>query len=224
MVSSRTNATVVLIHGWGGRALVMSYLGWCLRAAGFSTCSISYPGMRRTVEENAEYLHERVQRIQAAPVHYVAHSLGGIVLLEMLRRYNPDSESRVVLLAVPVQGSSLTGRARRSVLGQLLLRNLAESGDPAPLKIRPLPEIINRQSIGVLAGTNGFSLTGRLYGGTTHGDGVVELSETQLEGTVRRELSCSHTRMIFSRRCADETVRFLRTGRFSEENVTMEAC
>lgn len=215
------NTTVVLIHGWGAHGVLMSYLARRLRAAGFTTLSLSYPSMWRSPADNADYLYHRIQSIRTPAVHLLGHSLGGIILLHILRRYNLGAGCRLVLLGVPVQGCALARRARQSAAGRWLLNALVDPLDPSPLKIIPFEHSPERSSIGIIAGTRNFGLLARLFGSTLNGDGVIELSETVLEGSARCELPCSHTGLLFSPQCATEVCCFLRSGVFSvgDENA-----
>ena len=79
---------VVLLHGMGRTPLSMKRLEWSLERRGYRVLNISHPSTRRPVERLArEHLAPAVQRMELPPggrIHFVTHSLGGIVLRQYL--------------------------------------------------------------------------------------------------------------------------------------------
>ncbi len=78
--------TVILIHGlWMHGFVLLPHQRW-LHAEGFSVRRFSYPSWRGGLAENAHLLSRFVNQTPGAVIHLVAHSLGGLVALEMLSR------------------------------------------------------------------------------------------------------------------------------------------
>ena len=92
----------------------MRVMGKILESKGFRTKSISYDFLKLTPAENAQLLYDEIGLLGSKKINLVGHSLGGIVILHLLHRF-PDLEiDKVVLLGVPVKGSSVARRVHKS--------------------------------------------------------------------------------------------------------------
>lgn len=213
---------VILLHGLWFNRTVMALLARRIRKAGFQTHCLSYPSMKESPSSNAHYLNNYLQSLslnkQEAkewPVHFVAHSLGGLVALNFLSQYPAYPVGRVVLLGSPVQGSDNARRLLELPLGSRLLgRSIEENGLLNGVSFRQN----GSQEIGMIAGTLSFGL-GALLGGDRHqkdsNDGVVSVSETRMPGlTDHICVRVSHSGLLISRQVAEQTCVFLETGSF----------
>jgi dATP pyrophosphohydrolase len=82
-------ATVVLVHGlWMGPAQT-SLLAARLRGAGFATRTFGYSSTRQTPGEAAAELAALIERLETPAVHLVGHSLGGLVIAQLLAERVP---------------------------------------------------------------------------------------------------------------------------------------
>jgi pimeloyl-ACP methyl ester carboxylesterase len=200
---------VVLVHGlwFGARSLAL--LARRLRKAGFEPRHFRYRTTAAGLDEHARALRQFVGPAAAAPLHLVAHSLGGLVALKMLGEFPDLPAGRMVLLGSPLRGSTVARKSSqlpgvRRLLGAA--RPVLESGFAA------LPA---DREIGMIAGSGGIGL-GLLLGGTGGpGDGTVAVDETRA-GDLRDHLvlPVTHTGMLFSRAVARAVCHFLHDGRF----------
>ncbi len=62
-----------------------------LRRCGFHSVVFSYPSMRDSLSQNALLLSHFVAGITAPRIHFIGHSLGGLLVLQMLAEC-PTSE------------------------------------------------------------------------------------------------------------------------------------
>lgn len=202
--------TVVLIHGlWlTGREMVL--LRRRLRHCGFAVVVFDYPSVRRGLMGNAAALQRLVAGLDAATVHFVAHSLGGLLLRQFFHDFPHQRRGRVVTLGTPHRGSTAARRLARWRLGRLLLGRSLQPGLLGGLAGWPAG-----REIGVIAGDRGLGL-GRLLGGLPRpNDGVVAVAESHLPGeTDYRLFHVGHTGLLFSAPVASAVCRFLRDGRF----------
>ena len=204
---------VVLIHGLWMKSLVMRPLGWRLQRCGFRPHYFSYPSTRANPVQNADALNRLVGKIPGSRVHFVCHSLGGLVALHMLARHADQRPGRLVLLGSPVQGSAVAAdmvqkRLWRGVLGKSIEQGLLEGAPGHPCD----------RELGLVAGTMGVGM-GRLF--TTmeavH-DGAVNLSETRLPGaTDHIAIHTTHSGLLVSPKVARQVCFFLKNGQFCHD-------
>jgi len=209
MSGSRTR-TVVLVHGLWFGAWSMWLLGRRLRKAGFSTCRFRYRSTRGVLENHSAALRDFLAARPGEGVDFVAHSLGGLVVLRMLVDSPSLTPGRAVLLGSPLTGSTVARRSAR-IPGFARL----------PGKVRPDLEAGYSRlpagwQVGMIAGARSFGL-GWLVGGTGGaGDGTVAVSETRAEGLQDHlVLPVTHTGLLLSRAVACRVSGFLRSGSFS---------
>jgi len=181
------------------------------QALGAHVVQFSYHSVTEGVTENTHRLSRFIDRQQAATVHLVGHSLGGVLALKTLRRFPTDKISRVVCLGSPLVDSSAARTFSRWSLGRLMLgQTLREA-----VLEDPLQSTDEHPDVGVIAGTIGLGLgllVGRLD--KPH-DGVVTEQETKLPGiTDHLVLPVNHFGMLVSREVAAQTASFLRDGKF----------
>ena len=201
---------IVIVHGLWMRGWVMACLAWRLRRCGFQVVSFSYPSVRDTLAENAFRLSGFVSELDTSRIHFVGHSLGGLVLLQMLVSHPDARAGRVVLLGCPYRSSFAANKLCRSGLGRRLLgRSIAQwLGHLEPINI-------GDHEIGAIAGSQRLG-AGRLIGGIPQpNDGVVMVEETKLNGARDQiVLNVCHSCMLVSAEVARQACAFLRQGYF----------
>lgn len=207
----RRGHAVVLVHGLWMGGWVMTPLAHRLHADGFAAVPFSYPSMTESLSASAADLARYVASLAVAPLHFVGHSLGGLLILRCLIDHPELPPGRVVLLGSPCLGSRAARRLRSLPLGSRLLgKALTQWLDQGPF-----PDMPGRE-VGVVAGSLGVGM-GRLVaaGLPRPHDGVVAVDEARLpwarDVTV---LPVSHTGLLLSRRVACAIALFLRNGRF----------
>lgn len=200
---------VVLAPGLWMPSVAMTLFRARLAAAGYVPRVFVYRG-REPLESNIDLLAGFVQqRLGNRPAHFVGHSLGGVLLLDLLCRHRQLRAASVVLLGAPVRGCLAGRRLAHSRFGRWMLG--ASSGRWAECEARwPRAE-----PLGVVAGTLPFGL-GRALGPLPgENDGVVRVEETTVEGMTHRVLVREgHSMLIASSRVARLAAHFFERGRF----------
>ena len=203
--------TVVLLHGIWMPAWVMSLLARRLQRCGYRVAVFGYPSLTQTLADNAEQLAGFIREQGDATVHLVAHSLGGLVILQALQSHPELVGGRIVLLGSPVGGSVVAKRLHRYrglrwILGRSADRCLLGGG----------PGWNGHLPLGVIAGALPVGI-GQIIGGLAgENDGVVTVDETWLKyasGSVK--VRATHTGLLVSREVATEVCSFLRDGHFN---------
>jgi pimeloyl-ACP methyl ester carboxylesterase len=186
-----------------------------LGAAGYRVHNLGYPSTRLGPTALVARLTREIERRagEAERLHFVGHSLGGLLARACLAQQRPANLGRLVMLAPPNHGSELAdlfGRSPwfRRVLGPVapLLGTGAESF-PSQL---PGPDF----EVGVIAGTRSVNPLGTLLI-PGRSDGTVSLRSARLEGMADfATVPVPHPFIMQSPRVAQLVVAFLRDGRF----------
>lgn len=205
---------VVLVHGLWMRGWVMRLLGLRLRRCGFHVAVFSYPSLRCSLSQSALRLSRFAAGIAAARVHFVGHSLGGLVVLQMLADCPQTRAGRVVLMGTPYRASHVARKLSHTAPGKWLVgRGMAQWLDQYP------PGHAAQQcEAGVISGCRSLG-SGKLLGGLPRpNDGVVAVEETLVPGARDQILlKVSHSGMLVSARVARQVCAFLKHGHFLRE-------
>ncbi len=205
---------VVLQHGLWRTAASLWRLERTLRAHGYEVWNEGYPSTRATIQQHADRLHAQIERIDASPadeLHFVGHSMGGLVIQEYLRRPDARRPTRCVYLATPHRGAVLADLRKHWFLFRLAMGDQAawqlSPGDPLHQQPIPWPELA-----GTLAGTLGPG-NGSIPGDD---DGTVGVAEATFAGAAdARVLPYGHTRMGMHPEVCRQVLHFLRHGAFA---------
>jgi len=213
--NSSTNDLVIVVHGLWMHGLACAVLAHRLRHGGFRVETFSYPSVRWPLSVIAARLHDFARSRSTQRVHFVGHSLGGLVILNMLSAWTDLPPGRVVLLGSPCtdceSARQLGARSGgRLVLGRALHGWSCEDGEA----------VAHRLPVGVIAGTRRIGM-GRLFVRLSGpNDGVVTVEETRLPGrAAHRVMPVSHSGMLVSSAVAEQVVCFLREGRFTGDGA-----
>ena len=200
---------VVLVGGLWVPAAIMRWMSARLRGAGFTVHRFVYSG-RDPLEHNLERLARFTRDSCAGAAHFVGHSLGGVLIHDLLERESALRTGRVVLVGAPVRGCLAGRRLGTARVGRWMLGGSAARWAACDARWR------RSEPLGIIAGTQPLGL-GRLLG-TLPGanDGVVLVDETRVDGMSEQVLVReAHSALTVSPRVARLTARFLREARFS---------
>jgi len=206
------DTAVVFVHGLWLNGVESTLLRRRLAAdLDCATHAFHYPSVSATMAEIGQRLAAFSARLDVRTLHFVGHSLGGIVLLRFFDQAPAVQPGRIVLLGAPVRGSRAARRVARWPLGAAILGNNIE----AEVLQAPQRTWQGQRELGVIAGDLSMGL-GRLFGDLGGpNDGTVSVEETELPGaTDRIVLPVSHTGILFSSAAAQQAAAFLATGRF----------
>ncbi len=207
---------VVLLHGLGRGPLSMWLLAERLEDAGYAVETPAYPSRDAPIATLAQVVDTGLDACRAAghaPVHFVGHSLGGMLVRARFEDDVPTDVGRLVMLAPPNGGSEIADRARDAWWYRAMTGRAGQelSTDPAALPGRLSAP---RFDVGVIAGTVSFEpwFSAWLPGPD---DGKVAVSRTRLEG-MRDFITVphGHTFIMNGDDVARATIAFLRTGSF----------
>ena len=206
-------APVVYVHGlWmpGEESLILGHR--LAHEFSLELHSFRYSAASTAMSEVTEQLDAFVRELRSSVVHFLGHSLGGLVIYRFLERFPAQPAGGVVFLGTPCVGSRAAERAARfapvaHLLGHSVAQELLQPHERRWTHARPL---------GVIAGTQPLGF-GQLFAGFHEdNDGTIAVSETRMPGAADTlVLPVSHLGMLLSARVAHETGLFLTTGHFS---------
>lgn len=189
---------VVIVHGLGRTRYSMRLVDQALRGAGFTTARLDYPSTRRTIEAHAETIARLLDHVPTpAKLSFVTHSLGGLIVRQLLGRESSWGQSlhRILMLAPPNQGASLAVALDGSVLRTVMGPSFSQLVEGIA-KTLPVPDA----PISIFAGQIG----------NTRGDGLVTIEETKLQGMAEHRVVPSiHTFVMDHPAAIERAVSFL---------------
>lgn len=202
---------IVLVHGLWNRGWMMAILAKRLRARGHNVKVFSYPTRADNLDGHADELHSFLLEHKAEEIHLVGHSMGGLVILNMLSRYDDLPPGRVVMMGTPVKGSGVVQRLSK-LPGQDFVFGNARQDLLQGFQFSPAG-----RETGMIRGTRAFGL-GQITGKQDEpNDGSICISETELEGLKDSvELAVSHSGMLVSLEVVEQVEQFVLFGSFKK--------
>ncbi len=212
---AKAEACVVLLHGLARSATSMWLLELRLQDEGFFTVNESYPSTTTPLRELIETVPPpNIAKCEnRRPIHFVTHSMGGVIMRGYLAKHQVDGLGRLVLLAPPNKGSELVDTMLQ-VPGFDWLNGPAGAALSADIDSIPNTISDTDAEYGVIAGN--LSLN-PLFSSFIPGDddGKVSVESTKFAAmTDHITLYVSHTFIMNSTEVADQVIGFLLTGRF----------
>ncbi len=213
---------VVLLHGLGRSSSSMESLEARLLEARFTVHNIDYSSTEGTPEQLLASVTASIDECcspsMAAPgarLHFVTHSLGGILARAYLARQRPDNMGRAVLLAPPNSGSEIVDAIGDSALFSGVFGPTGQDlgTDPGSFPNRlPPPDY----EVGIIAGSRSINPIGSmLIPGPD--DGAVSIENSKLEeASGFLVIDATHTFIMHDDEVIRQTIHFLRTGAFDE--------
>jgi pimeloyl-ACP methyl ester carboxylesterase len=212
---------VVLLHGIVRAPRSFHGMQTALEKSGFATLNLSYASRRQPLEALAEAIHPPIARFAGqidGPIHFVGHSMGGLLTRVYLARHRPRRLGRVVMLGTPNQGSELADLLRHLKLYRAYFgpagQQLTTRRDPARNALLPPVDY----PVGIIAGNRSFYPIASTFVLPRPNDGRVSVENTKIEGmTDHLVIGASHPWLPRKPIAIRQTIAFLRHGRFCAE-------
>jgi pimeloyl-ACP methyl ester carboxylesterase len=193
-----------------------------LEAAGFGTLNIGYASRHKPLEMLAEDIHPAIARFAYGidgSVHFVCHSMGGLLARVYLARHRQKRLGRVVMLGTPNGGSEIADRLKDFAGYRLFFgpagQQLGTQRDAAVAAILPPVDY----PVGIIAGDRSiYPLASALM--PKPNDGRVSVENTKLAGMADHVVvHSSHPLLMRNDRVIAQTIAFLKDGRFRPQAV-----
>ena len=216
---------VVLLHGLGRLSNSMSELETKLALAGYSVANIKYPSRSHPIDVLAVDAIGRgltqCRGERKSEIHFITHSLGGILLRYYLSQNTIPELGRVVMLGPPNQGSEI-------VDGLLPLPGFGFIGGPAGVALGTGEGSIIESlgpvdfNLGIIAGSTNINPLEFLFiAGPS--DSIVSIESTKVRGmNAHIVLPVTHTFMMRNNEVIEQAIHYLKTGSFIFEPIDEE--
>lgn len=204
---TKKNAAIVLVHGIWMTGIEFFFLRIRFRLKGFRVYTFHYHSLLKTPAQSAEKLDLFISGINEPVVHFIAHSLGGIILSHLFSQHPPRKNGKVVFIASPLNGSAVARYlAKHKLFKYFLAKSLTNGllGDGPRWEFwRPTCVIAGSNKLGV-----GYLLAKSVM--QTVNDGTVNLEETFLEDADESHIvHHTHFSLLFSNGVVELIAAFL---------------
>jgi pimeloyl-ACP methyl ester carboxylesterase len=218
--ADRVQDGVVLLHGISRTARSFKKMETALIGAGFDTLNLDYASRQKPLATLAEDIRPAIERFAEdidGSLHFVGHSMGGLLARAYLGKYRPKRLGRVVMLGAPNGGSEIAEglknfppyRAFFGPAGQ----QLGTQRDAATHALLPAIDY----PLGIIAGNRSVDPLASIFLSRPH-DGRVSIANTTLDGmTDHIVVPVAHPFLPSNAIAIAQTLAFLRDGRFKAQ-------
>ncbi|MDP1677804.1 MAG: alpha/beta hydrolase [Bacteroidota bacterium] len=209
---------VVLLHGLGRGKSIMVPLQTRLEDVGFSTVLIDYHSINRSPDQILTEVTKQIDTIQIdsnQTIHFVGHSLGGLIIRAYLDSNTVKNLGKVILIGSPNNGTPFVDHFRDTWWLKLVgsaAASLGTDNKSFPRTLRP-----PYYPVGIIAGISKTISNDDFIPGED--DGIVPVESTKVEGMKDFILlEVSHSALPRNELVAQQVIEFLKHGKFFKEN------
>ena len=208
---------VILLHGLCRGTGCMGKMQRTLEREGFAVVNVAYPSRTASIESLGESSIGTAMGSSklrhCSKIHFVTHSLGGILVRSYFKRHSDARLGRVVMLGPPNGGSEIVDR-----LGSWWLFKAING--PAGMELGTSPESTPNMlgpvnyEVGIIAGDRSMNwINSLMIRGKD--DGKVSVERTKVSGMKDHvTIHATHPYLMKNRQAIAYTIRFLRKGTF----------
>ena len=199
----------------------MLKMNTALKNAGYSVFNCNYPSRKQPIEllsvnTIAQAIQHCLEEYHPTRIHFVTHSMGGIMVRYYLSQHSVPVLGRVVMLGPPNAGSELVDRLSGYQLFALINgpagKQLGTESSSLPNSLGPVD-----YEVGIIAGTKNLNLLSSILIPGDH-DGRVSTQSARLEGMADFiQLPVSHSFMMSQQEVIQQTLYFLAQGSFNHK-------
>jgi len=213
----KSETGVILLHGLCRSSASMKPLERFLTQQGFTVLNVDYASRSQPVQEIADSVIPAAlqsPRLKGCTrIHFVTHSLGGLVVRSYFSRNQPGKLGRVVMLAPPNQGSEVVDQLKEWWLFKWLNgpagAELGTESDSTPNALGAV-----NFELGVIAGDRSVNWINSCWIKGVD-DGKISVEKTKVLGMKEhRVVHSSHPLILKNRAVMADTAAFLKTGTF----------
>ena len=209
--------SVIVIHGFARRARSMDIIAAEIHKAGYEVRNVDYASLNQNITDIKEDVFEKfnqyISENQNKKIHFVGHSLGGLLIRSYLGENKINNLGSVVLMGTPNKGTPLVNEYQDkwyfSWLGPVVSELGVDTSDF--LKTLQAPYY----TVGVIAGNKPYTRFATSLKGSN--DGMLTVESAQLEGM--RDfivIDVNHASMKRNPRVIEQVIHFLKHSQFKK--------
>lgn len=213
----RGEEVIILVHGYNKSESDMKFLKDTFEQMGYNVITETLPLLFSSVEKCVEIFKIKVEKILSnkekyKKVHFVGHSMGGIIIRKFLEKNRVENIGRCILIATPNRGMKLSDFAEKRI--KLFGRIFKPIHDTTTYGLK-IEKPINKPEpeIGVIAGRKNNLILGVLL--SKESDGRVEIEEVKYDEMKEfMVLNYGHKEIHHKQETAKLADNFLQKGTF----------
>lgn len=211
---------VVILHGIARNSNNMQNLANFLEIRGYDTINLDYPSTKYGLKQLAKIMNDelKIKLSENKPVHFVSHSMGGLLIRAYLNQYRPNNLGRVVMLAPPNQGSEIADFLKENQLYQAYYGPAGKQLITDQTNIKDLLGEVDYE-LGIIAGNRSIDPVSSLIIPQSD-DGKVSIKSTKLKGMSDHiVINATHTFIARNKQAQQQIIYFLENGAFKKTNI-----
>ena len=216
---TQDSEAIILLHGLARTSHSMNKAAKLLATYGYKIINVNYPSQKYTIETLAlDYITPALKQCTSKDIlqiHFLTHSMGGILIRYYLSTRNIDNLGRVVMLAPPNQGSEVVDKMSGWTIFNLINgpagRQMSTDKNSLPNKLGPV-----NYPVGIIAGDKSLNPLLSLLLPLAN-DGKVSVIRTQVQGMDDFiVMPCSHTFIMQREAVIEQALQFIQQGCFAK--------
>ncbi len=210
---------VVLLHGILRSKTDMLPLAMYLEKQGYEVANILYPSREQSLEDLTEFVHDKISENEhyknASKLHFVTHSMGGLIARYYIAKRHPDNLGKVVMLGPPNTGSEFADfLSETEILAPAFRAIFGPASEQLITGYEHIDDDID-YPLGVIAGNVSINPLAPWVLDGEH-DGIVPVERTKIDGMADHiVIKATHTFMMFNPKVMEQVKHFLQNAAFS---------
>ncbi len=208
-----TKEKVIVLHGLRRTSRHMRKLALHLEECGYAVLNIDYPSTKLKLEELVEVIWFKIRPLvsEGQKIHFVGHSMGGLLIRMILHKYRLEALGRVVQIGTPNRGSEVVTLLKNK---WLFKKVFGPAGQQLSEEISKVLGKVDYELGGIAGNFNRFSLFRKVF--KTENDGSVSVESTKIDGMKDHiVIKTAHTLLPYNKEVQRQTAHFLKHGKFT---------
>ncbi len=206
---------VVLLHGYLRNSKCMHPVAEILESKGYKVQNISYPSTDYSIQTlSREHVAPQIDHSNCDKMHFIGHSMGGIIVRHYLSENKPTNLGNVILIAAPNGGSDLVASIEDNpVFAWALIGPAARELSPGSKLLQELP--LPDYNAGIITASKSINPITSIFLLDGKNDGTLTVESMKLQNMKDIvNLEATHTLVLLHPDIGMHIENFLKNGRF----------